>query len=144
MAKKRIFLDECCSELRSVFGAKAHVYTAQDLGVVGKEDTQVINKAVASKCLIVTVNKDFVDYYREHPRRRGKHGSFFYGLIFLMPSKQLSRARQLQKAIRDMEWQDTRIHDDLIVVAGDGRTKHQRLCHAECAAAFPKEQGEWG
>ena len=73
--KKRVFLDECCSELGSVFGQKAHVYTAKDLGVTGKEDLSVIDKAFEKKCLIVTVNKDFVAYYRNHPLR--KNGWFF-------------------------------------------------------------------
>lgn len=144
MAKKRLFLDECCSDLGSVFGKKAHVYSAKDLGVAGKEDPRVIDKAVEKKCLIVTVNKDFLDYYRNHANRRGKKGTFFYGLIFLKASKQLTRASQLKVAIRAMEWNDTRMHDDLVMVAADGKTKHERLCHKECAAKFPTEQGEWG
>lgn len=144
MAKKRVFLDECCSELTTVFSEKAHVRTAKDLGVMGKEDLKVIDKAVDAKCLIITVNKDFVDYYRDHPRRKGKNGEFFYGLIYLKPSKQLPRIKQLQMALRTMEWRETRMHDDLIVVAGDGRTKHERLCHPECAEIFPKEQQVWG
>ncbi len=49
MAKKRVFLDECVSDLGHVFGAKAHVYTARDLGVRGKEDTRVIEKAFTAK-----------------------------------------------------------------------------------------------
>jgi len=77
--KKRIFLDECCSDLGSVFGPKAHVYTAKDLGVTGKEDVSVIEKAFDKKCLIVTANKDFVDYYRNHPRRKEKMGSISTG-----------------------------------------------------------------
>jgi hypothetical protein len=46
--KKRVFLDECCSDsnLASVFGPKAHVYTAKDLGVAKKKDPIVIDKAV--------------------------------------------------------------------------------------------------
>jgi hypothetical protein len=36
MAKKRVFLDECCGDLRTVFGAKARVYTAAELGVLKK------------------------------------------------------------------------------------------------------------
>jgi predicted nuclease of predicted toxin-antitoxin system len=75
--KKRVFLDECCGEVGSVFGTKAHVYTAKDLGVTGKEDPRVIDKAIDKKCLIVTVNKDFVGYYRNHRRRNGKNGEFF-------------------------------------------------------------------
>ena len=87
VAKKRVFLDECVSDLGHVFGAKAHVYKARDLGVNGKEDTRVIETAFQLKCLIVTVNKDFLDYYYNHPRRKGKRGVYFYGLIFLKPSK---------------------------------------------------------
>jgi hypothetical protein len=141
--KKRVFLDECCSELGSVFGTKAHVYTAKDLGVTGKEDPRVIDKAVDKKCLIVTVNKDFVGYYRNHPRRKGKNGEYFYGLIFLKHSKQLRRKRQLEIALDGIAWDDTRQHDDLIRVSADGRTRHERLCHPWCAAEFPKEETEW-
>lgn len=143
MAKKRVFLDECVSDLGHVFGAKAHVYTARDLGVTGKEDTRVIEKAFQLKCLIVTVNKDFLDYYYNHPRRKGKNGVYFYGLIFLKSSKQLTREKQLRLALKTMEWDDTRQHDDLVRVSATGKTRHERLCHPECAAEFPKEQGEW-
>jgi predicted nuclease of predicted toxin-antitoxin system len=60
MARKRIFLDECNSDLRSVFGSKDHVYTAKDFGMTGKEDPKAIDAAVQKKCSIVTVNKDFL------------------------------------------------------------------------------------
>src|ERR1039458_3505588 len=118
--KKRVFLDECCGELVSVFGSKAHVYTAADLGVTGIEDPRVIDKAFEKKCMIVTVNIDFVDYYRNHPSRRGKHGTYFYGLIFLKHSNLLPRRKQLEIAMRGIAWDDTRQHDDLIRVAADG------------------------
>jgi hypothetical protein len=38
MAKKRVFLDECCGEddLRDCFPSKAHIYRANDFGVRGK------------------------------------------------------------------------------------------------------------
>jgi hypothetical protein len=143
MAKKRVFLDECNQDLGHVFGGKAIVYTARDLGATGKEDTRVIDMAFKRKCLIVTVNKNFVDYYYNHPRRKGKRGTYFYGLIFLKPSKQLTREKQLRLALKTMEWEDTRQHDDLIRVSATGKTRHERLCHPECAAEFPKEQGEW-
>src|SRR5215467_12841380 len=116
MAKKRVFLDECCSDLGNIFPAKTHVYTAQSLGVTGEEDTRVIDEAVKKKCLIVTVNKDFVDYYRNHPRRKGKNGTFFYGLIFLKQSNQLTRKQQLRRALKRIQWKDTCDHDDLIRV----------------------------
>jgi hypothetical protein len=109
--------------------AKAHVYSAKELGVTGKEDARVIERAFAKKCLIVTVNKDFVDYYRNHPLRKAKNGQFFYGLIFLKPSRQLARKKQLQIALADIAWRDTREHDDLIRVSASGRTRHERLCH---------------
>jgi hypothetical protein len=143
MARKRVFLDECNSDLRHVFGPREHVYTARDLGVNGREDLRVIDKAVAYKCLIVTVNKDFLDYYRDHPRRKGKKGTFFYGLIFLKPSKLLTRERQLRIALKDIAWEETRKHDDVVRVSATGRTRHERLCHTECAAAFSKEETEW-
>jgi hypothetical protein len=143
MAKKRVFLDECVSDLAHVFGPKAHVYTARDLGVTGKEDTRVIEAAFRLKCLVVTVNKDFLDYYHDHPRRKGKRGVYFYGLIFLKPSKTLTREKQLRLALQGMEWEETRQHDDLVRVSANGKTRHERLCHPECAAAFPKEETEW-
>lgn len=140
MAKKRVFLDECIGlELATVFGAKAHVYTANDLGVTGKEDIRVIDAAVAKKCLIVTVNKDFLGYYRKHPHRKG---TFFYGLIFLRPSRTLTRSQQLRKALKEVAWAETRDHDDLIVVAADGTTTHERLCHPECARELAEQERE--
>jgi len=56
--KKRVFLDECCSQLGPVFDSKAHVYTASELGVNGIGDPRVIDKAFEKKCMIVTVNAD--------------------------------------------------------------------------------------
>lgn len=145
MAKKRVFLDECCGEdaLKDCFPPKSHVYVAKDFGVRGKEDPKVIDKAIKRGCLIITVNKDFVDYYRNHAFRKGKRGTFFYGLIFIKPSKVMTRQMQLKAALRDMSWDDTRRHDDLILVSGDGNTRHARLCHPECAAEFPIDQTEW-
>jgi hypothetical protein len=81
MARKRIFLDECNSDLGHVFAPKDHVYTAKDFGITGKEDLKAIDAAVKKKCSIVTVNKDFLDYYRDHPMRKGKWGKYGYGLI---------------------------------------------------------------
>jgi hypothetical protein len=146
MAKKRVFLDECCSEddLKNCFPEKAHVYVTRDFGVTGKEDTKVIDKAIKRGCLIITVNKDFVDYYCNHTRRKGKKGIFFYGLIFLKPSKVMSTQMQLKAALKEIAWEETRQHDDLIYVSAKGKTRHMRLCHPECAAEFPAEQTEWG
>jgi len=145
MAKKRVFLDECCGEddLRTCFPAKAHVYVAADFGVRGKEDPKVIDEAIKRGCLIVTVNKDFVDYYRDHTRRKGKNGTYFYGLIFLKPSKIMTRREQLQTALKEIAWGETRDHDDLIFVSAEGKTRHERLCHPECAAKFPADQQDW-
>jgi len=144
MAKKRVFLDECCGEdLRSCFPPKAHVFTAKDLGVTGKEDTKVIDKAITRHCLIVTVNKDFLDYYRSHPLRQGKKATFFYGLIFLKFSQSLTKKQQLGNALRSIAWEESRQHDDLIVVSASGKTKHERLCHTDCAAEFSKDQPDW-
>jgi hypothetical protein len=143
MARKRVFLDECNSDLGHVFGPKDHVYTARDFGISGEEDARVIDEAVKRKCLIVTVNKDFVQYYRHHKMRTGRHGTFGYGLIFLKPSAQLTREKQLRIAIRALEWDDTREHDDLVWVSADGKTRLERLCHPECAAEFPEEQTKW-
>jgi hypothetical protein len=143
MARKRIFLDECNSDLGSVFARKDHVHTTKDFGISGKEDTRAIDEAVRRKCTIVTVNKDFVQYYRTHPMRKGKWGKFGYGLIFLKPSQQLTREQQLRVAVRALEWEDTRDHDDLVWVSADGRTRLERLCHLECAAEFPSDQKEW-
>jgi hypothetical protein len=138
--KKRVFLDEQLGpELRTIFGAKAHVHTAKDLGVTGTHDLRVIDKAVHAKCLIVTANKDFVDYYRNHPLRRGTL-SFFYGLIFLKHSSQLPRREQLRRALREIAWGETRDHDDLITVYANGHTGHERLCHPECAREFAQAE----
>jgi hypothetical protein len=146
MGKKRVFLDECCSEdgLKTCFSEKAHMHVAASFGVRGKEDTAVIDKAVRKHCLIVTVNKDFVDYYRNHPLRKGRKGTYFYGLIFLKPSKVMPRREQLRAALKMIDWRDTREHDDLIFVSAEGKTRHERLCHPECAAEFPPDQREWG
>jgi hypothetical protein len=65
-------------------------------------------------------------------------------LIFLKQSKQLPRKRQLEIALAGIASDDTRQHDDLIRVSADGQTRHERLCHPECAAQFPKEETEWG
>jgi hypothetical protein len=140
--KKRVFLDECCGEddLKDCFPPKAHVYRAKDFGVRGKEDPTVIDHAIKRGCLIITVNKDFVDYYRNHAYRKGKSGTFFYGLIFLKPSKTMSRQAQLSVALKEIAWTETRQHDDLVFVSAEGRTKHQRLCHPECAVSFPVDQ----
>jgi hypothetical protein len=124
-------------------GKKAHVYLAKDLDVRGQEDTRVIDKAVSHKCAIVTVNQDFLEYYRDHPWRRGKNGTFFYGLIFLKPSHRYSRKEQLKLGLQDIAWGETRRHDDIVFVSAAGKTRHERLCHKECAAAFPRGQREW-
>ena len=94
MPKKRIFLDECNGDpnLRRVFAPKDHVFTAEDFGIRGKKDPKVIDAAVKEKCTIVTVNKDFVDYYRSHPMRKGKWGTYGYRLIFLKIISTLSIA----------------------------------------------------
>jgi hypothetical protein len=103
----------------------------------------VIDKAIKRGCLIITVNRDFVDYYRNHVRRKGRNGIYFYGLIFLKPSKTRTRHEQLQVALKEIAWEDTREHDDLIYVSAEGKTRHERLCHPECAAEFPADQTEW-
>jgi hypothetical protein len=146
MAKKRVFLDECCAEegLMKCFPRNPHIFVPKDLGVMGKDDLTVIDKAISRKCLIVTVNKDFVDYYVDHPFRKGKNGSFFYGLIFIKPSKVMSRQTQLEIALRDIDWNETRKHDDLVYVSAEGKTKHRRLCCPEHAAEFGADQTEWG
>lgn len=139
MARKRVFLDECLDpDLARVFGPKDHVYTARDLGVTGKQDTTVIDKAVRRKCLIVTCNKDFVRYYRRHPLRQGSRLPFFYGMIFLGPTRILTRQKQLRRGLQEIAWDETRRHDDLVTVLADGSTRHERLCHPECAKEFAK------
>jgi hypothetical protein len=78
MAKKRVFLDECCGEddLKDCFPAKAHVYRAKDFGVSGKEYPTVIDHAIKRGCLIITVNKDFIDYTGTTPPARGRMAHF--------------------------------------------------------------------
>jgi hypothetical protein len=103
----------------------------------------VIEKAITKRCLIVTVNKDFLDYYRNHASRRGKKGVYFYGLIFLKASKSMTKKDQLKRALKAVAWDESRDHDDLILVSAEGKTKHERLCHPECAAEFSADQTEW-
>lgn len=44
--------------------------------------------------------------------------------------------------IGEIAWTDTRDHDDLVTVYADGTSRHERLCHPECAQEFEKaEQG---
>jgi hypothetical protein len=64
--------------------------------------------------------------------------------VHTVPSKIMTRREQLQAALRNIAWNDTRQHDDLIYVSAEGKTRHIRLCHPECAAEFPADQGEWG
>jgi hypothetical protein len=140
MPRKRVFLDEHLDpRLGLCFGQKAHVFSATELGVSGMKDPEVIEKAVQKKCLIVTANKDFLQHYRNHRLRKGKV-RYFYGLIFLKPSKSLTREAQLKKALAEIAWDETRHHDDLIIVYADGHTSHERLCHPECAEAFAKQE----
>ena len=90
----------------------------------GKEDPTVIDHAVKRGCLIITVNKDFIHYYRNHAFRKGKNGTFFYGLIFLKPSKVVSRQVQLKIALKEIAWSETRQHDDLVFVSAEGKNKN--------------------
>lgn len=141
MAKKRVFLDEQLEhELKTVFGPKDHVYTAKDFGVTGAQDPRVIDKAVRAKCLIVTADKNFVQYYKNHPLRKRKGAPFFYGLILLKHSNQLPRKEQLRRALKEVAWGETRDHDDLITVYADGHTGHERLCHPGCAKEFAESE----
>jgi Domain of unknown function (DUF5615) len=134
VARKRVFLDEQLEPfLKICFGRKAHVYTAGDLGVRGFEDARVIDRAVRKKCMVVTKNRDFVDYYRNHPLRKGHSVSYFYGLIFLKPCSSLSDEVRLRRALTEIAWDETRDHDDLVTVHANGSTSHERLCHEECA-----------
>jgi hypothetical protein len=59
MAKKRVFLDECCSEddLKTCFPGKAHVYVAADFGVRGEEDPTVIDAAIMRGCLVIDIGE---------------------------------------------------------------------------------------
>jgi hypothetical protein len=75
------------------------------------------------------------------PQRKERY--VFYGLIFLKASKVMSRQAQLKAALKEIAWAETRQHDDLIFVSAEGKTKHERLCHPECAAKFSADQTEW-
>ena len=144
MARKRVFLDEHLDRaLGDCFGKKAHVYTARDLGVSGVDDLSVIDRAVRKKCLIVTANKDFVDYYRNHRLRKGRDNSYFYGLIFLKHCASLSNEIRLRRALKEVAWEETRDHDDVVTVHADGSTSHERLCHSECAMEFKMREDEF-
>jgi Domain of unknown function (DUF5615) len=137
--KKRVFLDEDIDpSLSKVFGARAHVYTAKALGVLGCDDTAVITAAIKKGCLIVTANKDFIGYYRKHPLRGPN--SFFYGLIFLSAHGSFEQKRQLRDAMKQFSWAETRMHDGLVVAYSDGKVCREWLCHVDCAKDFAEQE----
>ena len=124
MATLRVLLDEDVStELKDVFPKKIQVHTVAALGMSGKEDRLVIEEAIQKKCLIVTANNDFVDFYKNHDWRKGHDGRYFYGLIFLKHSKVLTRSQQLKLAIKEI---DPR-YDDILTVSASGHVTRQRL-----------------
>ena len=124
MAKIRVLLDENIDpELKAAFGKKIPVYTVSDLDLSGAEDKLVIEAAVHKKCLIVTANYDFVEFYRNHEWRKGRDGRFFYGLIFLRHSTTKTRLQQLKAAIKQIRPD----HDDLITVSSAGVVSHEQL-----------------
>uniref|UniRef100_E6PX91 Uncharacterized protein n=1 Tax=mine drainage metagenome TaxID=410659 RepID=E6PX91_9ZZZZ len=61
----------------------------------------------------------------------------------MKPSKIMSRQAQLKAALKEIVWGETRQHDDLIFVSAEGKTRHERLCHPECAAELAADQTEW-
>jgi len=69
MARKRIFLDECNSNLGHVFAPKDHVYTAKDFGITGKDDLKAIDVAVEGRRLTLLATVAFAG--RENQIRRG-------------------------------------------------------------------------
>ena len=145
MAKKRVFLDECCGDdgLKSCFPSKASSFVAADFGLRGKEDPPSsirLSRKNASSSQSTKISWTIP----QTPPRKGRKLPFFYGLIFLKASKVKTRREQLQAALKAIDWGDTRDHDDLIFVSAQGKTRHERLCHPECAAEFPADQGEWG
>jgi hypothetical protein len=90
-------------ELKKAFGRKIPVYTVADLGMSGADDTRVIEKGVRRKCLLVTANADFVDFYRNHEWRKGRDGRFFYSLIFLKHSTTMTKLQQLKVAVKKIK-----------------------------------------
>ena len=124
MARSRVLLDEDIPDaLRTVFPRKTQVSTVAEIGFSGKEDRLVIEEAVRLKSLIVTADKDFVPAYRKHDWRKGKDGRFFWGLIFLKPSKTLTQSEQLKIAIKAIDRQ----YDDIITVSATGRIHGERV-----------------
>jgi hypothetical protein len=124
VANLRVLLDENLSpELRKLFRTKVPVHTVADWGMSGAEDVRVIEEVVLRKCLIVTANWDFVDFYRNHEWRRGKDWRYFYGLIFLKHSNSLTQAEQLKLAIRHI----TADHDNLLTVSPTGQVTVENL-----------------
>ena len=137
--KKRVFLDEDIDpSIADVFGRHAHIHTAGSLGILGKDDTAVISAAIEKCCLIITANQDFLEYYRNHPRR--KQGRFFYGLIFLSEQKGFGQRRQLKIALREFAWKNNRQFDGLIAVRKDGKVCREILCCSEHAKAFEVQE----
>jgi hypothetical protein len=86
-------------------------------------DLAVTEEAVARKCLIVTANRDFVPVYENHLWRKGKDSRFFWGLIFLGHSTQLTRSEQLRRAIKEVQPK----FDDIIFVSSAGNITRKRL-----------------
>ena len=124
MAKLRVLLDEDVDvQVRAAFPKSLQVYTVAALGISGANDTFVIEEAIARKCLIVTANKDFVDFYKNHEWRKGRDGRFFYGLIFLKSSRTISQLDQLKLAIKEIEHR----YDDLLTVYANGTVTRERL-----------------
>lgn len=141
--RKRVLLDEHLSpDIATVFGPKDHVHIAAEVGLAGKPDGDVIDYAIAKGCMIITNDEGLVQQYKSDPRRRTKHGmGFFYGLIYVRAETNEERKRHIAKALKELAWDESRQHDDLIVIARDGKTEHFRLCHAECAAELDREEG---
>lgn len=136
--KKRVLLDEhIAGEIGTLFGAKAHVYEAAKVGLSRKPDDQVIDFAIDRKCFIVTNDQEFVETYRQHPRPRSRRGPhFFYGLMLVRAHEPETQARHVRKALAETMWDQTRQHDDVIIIDRDGNTHHVRLCHPECAKEY--------
>lgn len=141
--RRRVLLDEHLSpDIASVFGQRAYVHIAAEVGLAGKPDSDVIDYAIAKGCMIITNDAGLVQQYKSDPRRRTKRGlGFFWGLIYVRAETNEERKRHIAKALKEIAWQESRRHDDLIVISRDGETEHFRLCHPECAAALDKQEG---
>jgi hypothetical protein len=117
--RRRVLLDEHLGDsVEELFGPRAFVHIAKDVGLESKPDQALIDYAINRKCLIITNDEGLVERYKAHPSRRAKHRglNFFYGMIYVRADTEFSRKRHIAQALKKIAWDETRRHDDLIIL----------------------------